>query len=588
MENIMELDGFFLHRMFSWGSHQVLNEKDHINRINVFPVADGDTGTNMANTMLSMITNSKAGESVETTMSSIAEAVIRGARGNSGLILSEFFSGFAQSCRGFARMGTREFARAAKKAAEMVPLALENPKSGTILTVMEHWAESLLSEEVLHNFRVLLAESHAAAEKALVKTTGQNRVLSEAGVVDAGGYGFVAFLKGCLGFVDNPSAGYPPSFQDADTAAGTLDDAESFAHGYTAEPPEYRYCCETLITAGVADRKRIRDAVSYLGDCLVITGTGSLTRVHIHSDQPDVVIDRLSALGNISAQKVDDMALEYRTVNSRKHSVAIVTDSTCDISPEAAEKYLVHVVPLNMASGNNTYLDRLTIKTEKVFSLMENKKNYPKTAQPSPAAFANLYSFLLTYYDSIISIHLSNNLSGTVQSARKASALFPGKKIDVIDSKTLSGALGLLVHKACSMLESGKSHDEIVSEINASRKKAKIYVSVSNLKYMVRGGRVSPLKGLAASVLNLKPVISVDEEGKSVLWGKSFSRKANDRKIINIVNKINSEEGIADFAVVHSAMEDEAGKVAETITALTKKKPLYICNNAVKMRIPLP
>ncbi len=576
MHDIKELDGFFLHRMFSWGSHRVSSEKDHINRINVFPVADGDTGTNLSNTMRSMILNSKAEKSVENTMTSVAGAVIRGARGNSGLILSEFFSGFALAVSGIGTLSTHDFASAVKSAAGVVPLALENPRHGTILTVIENWAESLVLSQKLENFRILLSESLLSAEKALERTMHQNSVLKDAGVVDAGGYGFVAFIKGCLNFFDDIKKDYPEGivFQNA------LDEDEEIqemsAHKYSSVPPEYRYCCESLLSGKNIKRERIRQSVAGSGNCLVITGTGNLSRVHLHTDDPQSFVEKLSHLGSVAEQKIDDMLSEYRDVFQRKHKTAIVTDSSCDMPQELLDRYNIHVVPINIVSGENSYLDRLTISRKKVFSMMESKKNYPKTSQPSSVVFANLYSFLLTYYDSVISIHISGNLSGTVQSARKAALIFPDKKLEVIDSLTLSGSLGLLVAKAGKLMEEGMAHDDVVAEIMKYRPLSRNYVSVKNLKYMVRGGRVSPLKGFAASLLNLKPVISVDREGKSILWGKAFSRRTNDRKIIEYVKKTADAGELEDYAVVHSGMETDAENVAAEIASHAGGPPLYI------------
>ncbi|MDX9801971.1 MAG: DegV family protein [Spirochaetia bacterium] len=576
MHDIKELDGFFLHRMFSWGSHRVSSEKDHINKINVFPVADGDTGTNLSNTMRSMILNSKAEDSVENTMTSIAGAVIRGARGNSGLILSEFFSGFALAVNGIGTLGTHDFASAVKSAAGVVPLALENPKSGTILTVIENWAESLVHSKKYENFKMLLSESLLSAEKALERTMHQNSVLKDAGVVDAGGYGFVAFIKGCLSFFDDVKKGYPENIASHTALEMEEEIQEQSAHKYSSVPPEYRYCCETLLSGKNIKREMIKQSVAGTGNCLVIAGAGNLSRVHLHTDDPQVFVEKLSRLGTVAEQKVDDMLSEYHDVFSRKHNTAIVTDSSCDMPQELLDKYNIHVVPINIVSGDNSYLDRLTISRESVFKMMESKKNYPKTAQPTSAVFSNLYSFLLTYYDSIISIHISGHLSGTVQSARKAANLFSDKKIDVIDSLTLSGSLGLMVCKAGKLLDEGKNHDEVVSEMMKYRPLSRNYVSVKNLKYMVRGGRVSPLKGLAASLLNLKPIISIDREGKSELWGKAFSRKTNDKKIIKYVKKTAASGELEEYAVVHSGMEKEAEKIASVIESHAGKPPLYI------------
>ena len=573
IDSVSEIDGIRLHKIFSRGGYEIIRDREYINSINVFPVADGDTGTNLSNTMRALMLYSRASESVEKTMDSIARAVITGARGNSGLIMSEFFSALSESAKGFVKLKVDDFARIAREAAGMVPGALENPQRGTILTVFEGWSESLTQSSHLENFTLLFNRGIEAAEKALGSTTNLNSVLKEAGVVDAGGYAFLSFLKGCLKSLEN-------RFEKVPLAEGyeeeeIIEDSEQ-SHNYKGAYPVFRYCTEALLEGNNIDKKSLRKDMEGYGNSIVVTGSGSLTRFHLHTDRPDEVMKKTSGYGTFVEQKVDDMRLEYDVVNSRKYPVALVTDSSCDLPPEFLEKYQIHVVPINIIVGENSYLDRLTVRARDIFSLIDSSSSYPRTSQPSVNAFKQLYSFLLSHYESVISVHISGKASGTFQSAVKAADYFRGGKIDVIDSLNLSGSLGLVVYKAAGMIDSGMEHDEIREKLLEIRKKARIFVSVKNLKYMVRGGRVSPLKGFAAKILNLKPVISLDSEGKSVLYGKTLFRETNDKKILEYVKDLHNNFGVEDYAVTHSGIPGKALEIAREVEKITGKSPLHV------------
>ncbi|MBU3130239.1 DegV family protein [Clostridium tagluense] len=146
----------------------------------------------------------------------------------------------------------------------------------------------------------------------------------------------------------------------------------------------------------------------------------------------------------------------------------------------------------------------------------------------------------------------------------------------VINSKLNSGAEGLLVLEAAKLLESGKNYEQVVEIIEETINRAKIYVSVNTFKYMVRGGRVSAMKGFIGKILNLKPIISIDENGKGIAFGKTFSTKANTKKILDIVKKANQENRIISYNVVHANCHIKASELALKLTENLGQAPEYI------------
>ncbi len=269
------------------------------------------------------------------------------------------------------------------------------------------------------------------------------------------------------------------------------------------------------------------------------------------------------------------MLRQQEVVYRRKYPIALVTDSACDLPQELVDRYQIHRVPLTLSFGENQYLDRLTITADQFYNLLDQMPEYPRTAQPSPDLFRRLYSFLAAHYESIIAIHLSSRLSGTWNVSRLEAQRRDEKEITVIDSRHLSGSLGLLVLRAAEEIAAGRSHAEVVRCVEASRDKARIWVSVQNLKYMVKGGRVSPLKGVMGRLLNLKPIVSVDTEGKSVLYGKAFSRSANRRKILRMIAGFHDQSPLRYWAVVHAHAPALAESFARGVERLVGTPPIY-------------
>jgi hypothetical protein len=239
------------------------------------------------------------------------------------------------------------------------------------------------------------------------------------------------------------------------------------------------------------------------------------------------------------------------------------------------------MLPININFGENHYLDKVTIQPEQFYTLLKENKDYPKSSQVNEKSFTNLYSHLASHYDSIISIHLSDKLSGTFNSSQKAARAISkefNKPISVINSKNLSGALGLIVLRTAKAIESGFSHDQVVNMAQNWTNNLKIFVSVRSIKYLVRGGRVSAVRGLIARILNINPIVSIDESGKAIVFDKSFNQRANMDKVMGYITKISQEKKIWNYIVLHANNDDAAKWYSEKMEILTDKKPVSVVN----------
>jgi len=191
--------------------------------------------------------------------------------------------------------------------------------------------------------------------------------------------------------------------------------------------------------------------------------------------------------------------------------IAIVTDSTADLPPELVAQYGITVVPLKVIfNGKEVFYDGVDLLPEQFYSLMAEKEQIPTTSQPSPAEFAAVYQQLLPEAD-IISIHMSSHMSGTVQSAKLASQMFPEHKIFVIDSKSGSMGMGLIVLEAARAVAAGKSLEEVLNVIHTAITKCKVFFFVDSLKYLHQGGRIGKASALLGTMLSIKPILHINE-----------------------------------------------------------------------------
>jgi hypothetical protein len=502
----------------------------------------------------------------------MAEAALTGARGNSGIIFAQFFVGLSEAIGDTETISSAPFASAARSAERKARDAVLEPVEGTILTVIKDWVGLLEEHEMLKDFGLIFQRTLKGAKLSQDNTPNLLPALKKAHVVDSGAEGFFRFLSGMTKYFVSDSR---EALAAAPTApAGRAVDLPLSIHG--GEYPVYRYCMETLIDGEGIDIGKLREELPSLGDCGIAAGGSERVRVHVHTNEPAVAVRALKRYGKLREQKADDMLREYEVTHSRKYPIALVTDSACDLPKAIVDKYQIHVVPLHINIGGTEHLDGLTISNAEVYEGMDAKGAYPTTAQPSPAAFRFMYSFLSTYYESVIAIHVSGKLSGTFGLSSKEASRFADKRISVVDSRNNSGSQALIVLRAAELIAEGASHDKVPEALEDFIPKARIFVGVPTLKYMVKGGRVSPLKGGLARLLNLKPIVSLDAEGGSLLYGASLSSRCNQRRIIGLAKKFIRDGDLRYYGVVHAGDIDEAQAFASHLEAATGKRALFI------------
>ncbi len=546
--------------------------------MNVFPVADADTGTNLASTMRSIVDSPIPTNNVKMAAAALADAALVGARGNSGIIFAQFLYGFSNEIEDEENMTVENFSRSVTKAVTYAYEAIANPIEGTMISVIREWAEFINAMKgLIDDFVELLMKAFQVAKESLADTTRHLEVLAKANVVDAGAKGFVLFLEGMIDFFKNKQTIRRLAIPMNDMI---LEEVTADSH----EEITFRYCCEAMLALDLhpgETKDTVREAISKMGDSMVVAGSEKRLRIHIHSDDPIKLFEAISKRSSITYQKVDDMVMQQEMSHNRKWPIALVTDSTCDIPQEILEKNQITMVPLTLQVGASLYLDRTTIASEQFYNLLESSPVYPTTSQPAYKDFINKYAYLSSHYTSIIGIHMSKELSGTFSNSQRAARAVSeqaGKEITVLNSNRLSSSLGLTVLRAAEAIKQGKTHSEIVSAAESWNDKNHILVSALTVKYLVKSGRLSHSKGIAGKLLGVRPIISVSNEGKAITFGKTYSEKGSMKLLMDEAKRIIAKGPVWGYSISHIRNLETAQAYASQMEILTGMKPLFINN----------
>jgi len=553
VDHTTKLSGTGFSRVVRAGALAVVRQQETLNRINVFPVRDADTGANLAATLRAAASRlgSEAPDSVGDAARAAADGALDGARGNSGAIFAQFLHGLASSMERLRMVDGTQFAAAAVSGTESAYSALQEPREGTILSVLRAWSHELSRRAHDEDLPELMHSGLVAAREALAATPRQLEVLARSHVVDAGGQGFVYFLEGLM---DSLRGGHEAAWVPSEAPAHGL---PPFSEEHDEIDDRYRFCAEALLTPrgeALLSRDAVMTRVAGLGESIVVAGGETRVRVHIHTNEPQRFLAAAAELGEIERSKFDDMVLQQ--LAGREAAVAIVTDSTTDMPEDAAFLLGVVAVPLTLTLGEEEYLDGVDITLDGFVHRIVSGSGVPRSSQPAVADFAQTYRRLLKYREGVISVHIAGAMSGTVQAARAAAREVDPARIRVIDSCLVSIGAGLLLDAVGEVIASGADLDEIERVAERVKGEIKIFGTVASLDFAVRGGRVSPRMARTLTRLHLAPIITFDETGKAQKAGAALGF---DRALNAIVKRAAryADGAPARAMVVHSG--DEAG-----------------------------
>ena len=343
-------------------------------------------------------------------------------------------------------------ARALRAGSDRLYESLDDPREGTILTVARDAAAAaertaVETEDFGEFMRGLLDEG----ERALARTPELMAALREAGVVDAGGKGFVRMLEGVVRCIEGdpilPALSTNGSSPEAVSIPAALVDV--------AADRDFRFCTEVLVRGEqLPAANEARALLHPFGGSLVVAVAGDILKIHVHTDSPEAVFSYATRWGRVESTKADDMRAQHRKLaHPGRRPVAIVTDSSSDLADVVLDRHRISLVPLQVAFADATFRDRVELKPEEFYRRLRSARELPTTSQPAPAEFVRVLRDARAEADEVVAVLLSSALSGTYASAQAAVRAAGVSGVHLVDSRSASLGVGLLALRGSELAE---------------------------------------------------------------------------------------------------------------------------------------
>lgn len=507
---LTHLDGPLLRSSLLAAAEWVDAGREELNRINVFPVPDGDTGTNFALTLRSVAVAVRGlrRAPLPAVTRAMAEGSLLGARGNSGMLLAHFLLGFRDALGNRERAAAADLAVAMRAGSNELAAALDEPVEGTILTVARAVAEAAeRATRLTRRIDEFMRQVLVAAEAALARTPELLAVLREAGVVDAGGKAFVRAIEGITRLIEGqPVRGARPSPSDALPSAAAL----------TQTPAErdYQFCTEVLVRGpSLPPATTVRTGLRPLGASIVVLATGNLLKVHIHTNDPDRVFSLAGNWGAVEARKAEDVREQHRRMEPARRRVALVVDSSCDLPDDLTDRRGIVLVPIQIIADGRVYQDRVDLTGPELYQRMRAEPTQFTTSQPTPGAFRQAFQDGIAHGEEVLALMLSGALSGTYASAAAVARAPEFSPVTVVDSRTTSLGLGLLALRALELAKAGLRAPAIADELRRVRDRSGLLFTLDTFEHLLRSGRIGRARAWIGEWLHLKPILELNQDG---------------------------------------------------------------------------
>ncbi len=531
------IDASALQKMFLAGASRIEREKEKINELNVFPVPDGDTGTNMSMTIMSAAKEVAGLENP--TMKQLAKAIssgsLRGARGNSGVILSQLLRGFTKEIEQHEKLTVKEVAKGFTRAVETAYRAVMKPKEGTILTVARVMSEKAVEyaakeEELDVYFKKILDDGY----DILAKTTDMLPALKEANVVDSGGQGLMCVLHGAYdAYIGKESA--PEIKVEKKVEVSSLSNAEPMQEADI----KFGYCTEFIIMLendfGKKEEKEFKSFLMSIGDSLVVVSDDEIVKVHVHTNHPGLAFEKALTFGSLTRMKIDNMREE--------HQERLIKDAQKIAKQQAEEERLkaqsqkqqeakeVGFISVSVGEGINEIFKDLGVD----YIIEGGQTMNPSTED------------MLSAIDKVNAknIFIFPNNKNIVLAANQARDLVEDKNIIVIPTKTVPQGIAAMVAYV---------PEQSVEEMEETMSEAISYVSSGQVTYAVRDTVINGME------IHTGDIMGIDDEGIKAV-GKSM--KETTAKLLE--NMVDEDSGLISIYYGQDVTEEVAQEFAESI-----------------------
>jgi len=557
--------------LLSW--KKIEENKEQINKINVFPVPDQDTGSNMAKTLLGI---KKAIEGKEfKDLNEISEAALDGAltaaQGNAGVIYVGFLASFLPLLDKNP-VNAKKLAIAFEKGAERARKSIQNPKEGTILDVIDaardvFKVEAEKEKDIINLFKLVTEK----AREALLATREKMEIFRRANVVDAGGLGFLMILESYLEALEGEKKEVKKEEMPSEKIRRFVQVLSN------------RYEIVSLIENPRFNEEIIRGKLKKMGDSIDVVQIGNKTKVHIHTDYPGEVRDVMRETGSILELRTEDMAKEVVGEPSvRKVSIGIVTEGNlADLPQKVLERYQIEPVLciVDWPEGQN-------LPGENIYQKMREAdkrriKTFPKTTQPSPKSYFDAFKKQLQKFDKVLCITLSHKLSGCYNSACQGKEMMGEEekaRVYILDSLQAVASQGLLVLRAIELIQEQREINEVIEELKKLIPKTHLYAILEDPKWLEAGGRMSKSQAnwiRRIKKINLHPLVTI-KDGVVTKAGIIFARDTAEalfKKIAKESQKTRKEGKRIRIIIGHADNPEGAEKLRQRLKEIKAEVP---------------
>ncbi len=550
-------------RAFVAGACDLKRRQSLLNRINVFPVVDADTGINMCQTVgaAEAALTDGAPTDFEALAAVVPDAVLRGARGNSGVILSQFLAAFFESL-GRDRAATRaSFATAAENGRIAAYGSVAKPVEGTLLTAITAFADALRgladadpdTEEMTEGD---FATLEMALAKAVTDTPNRLPALKQAGVVDAGALGFYVFASGLalslLG--ESGAARISRRIEGEDTAplegfTDTINPAflES-SHGTS----DYRYCVNFLVSLDAGAPSDFAAPFETIGASVDAARSGDLLKLHVHTDHIEKAKQAAARFGEVLKVESDDMSrglvramVARGDLGGSERRIRVVGDSSMSISVGTETDLGIYKVE-NYVNFHGTAVTGSGVDMDELLRRMRDGQSFT-TAQAAPTEMRDFLSRMLAISEHVVFFAVGRAYSGTQETLRVlADAHEHAERITVLDTHAASGQQGVAAIASARFAESATGLEELAAYARAQIASAKEYLVIDDLKYLARSGRIGKVKAAFAGILSVRPIVGHGEDG-AITYAKV---RSNGAALDEICRRIAGHPGCGPLLVM--------------------------------------
>jgi DegV family protein with EDD domain len=351
------------------------------------------------------------------------------------------------------------------------------------------------------------------------------------------------------------------------------------AQAAVAAERDFQYCTEFLVRGEqLPATNEVRAAIRQFGGSIVVVMAGDLLKVHVHTDTPDAVFTFAARWGTVQSTKAEDMRAQHRKLaHGETRPVAVIADSSADLPDSILDRHHIALVPLQVLFGDRTFKDRVELKPEEFYRRLRESKALPTTSQPAPADFVQAFTDARTGADEVVAVLLSGGLSGTFQSAQAARKATGVGGIHLVDSRSASLGLGLLALRGAELAESGWTGAEIVQELERVRGQSGCFITVDRFDNLIRSGRVTKGRAWLAGMLDVKPVLGLDAEGKVIPVDRVRGRDNVVPRVLGLLDKrLTPRPRAVRFGVVHAMAPDVAERVRTALVAAYRPKDCIV------------